>query len=148
MRGGESKTDTERAEDLEAGCFRIQSHSSRSLQNHTTITWFVGWSGAFLPECKIFLEMSAPKLYVGKLWWGDIQIWILYRALQNPSSTSEADPTPAMFSRRLPRLCLFSGNDLSHSHSPPMCSRVPFFSYHVQIDATGTPLRWLDGEGV
>lgn len=85
-----------------------------------------------------FLEMSTPKFYISKLWGGDIQI--LYGALQNPSSTSEADPTPVMFSRRLPRLWLFSGNDLSHSHSPPMCSHFPFFFffYRMQIDATGT----------
>ncbi len=56
-----------------------------------------------------------------------LQIWILHRPLQNASSTLEADPTPVMFSRRLPWLCLFSGNDLSHSHAPPICSHFPFF---------------------
>lgn len=45
--------------------------------------------------------------------------------LQGPSKTHPAPQRliqpPVMFSRRLPRLSLFSGNDLSRSHSPPVC---------------------------
>lgn len=67
-----------------------------------------------------------PKFYVGELWEWDIHIWIFYKALQNPSSTSQADLTPAVFFRQLPRLCLFSGNDLSRSHSPPVCFHILF----------------------
>lgn len=51
----------------------------------------------------------------------------------------------------LPRLCLFNGNDLSPSHSPPKCSCFPvFFPDIMQIDATRTLLRlsWQDGEGI
>lgn len=48
-------------------------------------------------------------------------------ASQGPSKTHLAPQRliqpPVMFSRRLPRLSLFSGNDLSHSHSPPVCCR-------------------------